>query len=85
MKKSIIVICTLLLLLTFCLTACAEKETEQENLTCKEMLNRVLKADSITVECNGKMVYQTRIIRTSPEAPAWREQFSLSRAVACLA
>ena len=57
MKKSIIVICTLLLLLTFCLTACAEKETEQENLTCKEMLNRVLKADSITVECNGKTVF----------------------------
>lgn len=57
MKKSIIVICTLLLLLTFCLTACAEKETEQENLTCKEMLNRVLNADSITVECNGKTVF----------------------------
>ena len=58
MKKTIIVICTLLLLLvTFCLTACAEKETEQENLTCKEMLNRVLKADSITVKCNGKAVF----------------------------
>lgn len=57
MKKTVIIICTLLLLLTLCITACAEKENPQENVTCKEMLNRVINADSITVKCNGKTVF----------------------------
>lgn len=51
MKKTVIIIAILLLLLSAIFVSCGN------DVTCPEMLNRVLNSKSITVKCNGDIVF----------------------------
>lgn len=57
MKKTIAVICILLIILTFTLIACDKTDNQIQNISCKDMLKRVVNANSITVKCNGNTVF----------------------------